>query len=321
MAANAPSGQGQPLPVDYRQHQVGVRFPAGAPSTYVPGDQLAFDVSSLAMTGADDQQDTDVELLDGDTVLGTFPVTNALSVEPNDEAGAASVSVEVPAGVEDGTTELTLRGVTTGTAVTIPVATENGLADTTTEATDAAMDYGTPGQVQVTVTSSWPATGTVELLDGDVVVSSGTLAGDGTATLAVPGTAFPVGTHELTVRYLGDAAHEPSQTGATLEVSPARSTTSATAAHDQVKVKKGTTDIDVRVQAEGVQPTGRVVVLDDAKELDRAALNAGRATVSVGPFGQVGTKTLTIRYLGDERVAQSTTTVRIEVVKGNPKGQ
>ena len=74
------------------------------------------------MTGADDRQDSDVEVLLGDTVLGTFPVTNSLTDLPFDEAGTASVAVDVPEGVEDGTTELTLRGVQTGTVVTVPVA-------------------------------------------------------------------------------------------------------------------------------------------------------------------------------------------------------
>ncbi len=158
MAANAAHGEAT-LPVDYRQHAVGVSFPAGAPSTYAPGDRIAFDVSSLAMTGAGDEQDDQVELLLGDTVLGSFEVTNTLADLPFDEAGTASVAVDVPEGVEDGTTELTLRGVTTGTTVTVPIATDDGFADTTTEATDAAMAYGTSGQVEVAVTSTVPVTG------------------------------------------------------------------------------------------------------------------------------------------------------------------
>ncbi len=105
----------------------------------------------------------------------------------------------------------------------------------------------------------------------------------------------------------------------TVEVSPAVSTTSATASQDRVKVKKGTTDIEAVVEAGGVPPTGEVVVLNGTTELGRATLSDGRATVTVGPFGQVGTKTLTVRYLGDDRVDGSRTTLRIEVVKRNPR--
>ena len=127
MAANAAHGL-DTLPVDFRQHAVGVTFPAGAPSTYAAGDRLTFDVSSLAMTGPGDLKDDQVELLSGGTVLGTFDVTNSLTDLPFDEAGTASVAVDVPAGVADGTTEFTLRGVTTGTTVTVPVSTMDGLA-------------------------------------------------------------------------------------------------------------------------------------------------------------------------------------------------
>ncbi len=129
-------------------------------------------------------------------VLGTFPVTNNLADLPFDEAGTASVAVDLPEGVEDGTTELTLRGDTTNTMVTVPVATEDGLADTTTEATADPMVYGTPGQVEVAVTSAGPVTG-----DGRAArrrrrsIDTATLAEDGTATLEVPGTALPPAIH------------------------------------------------------------------------------------------------------------------------------
>ncbi len=114
--------------------------------------------------------------------------------------------------------------------------------------------------------------------------------------------------------------NEPSQTGVTVEVSPAVSTTTATASRDRVKVKKGTTDIDAVVQAgRSAADRGGRGAQHGTTELGRATLSAGRATVTVGPFGQVGTKTLTVRYLGDARVERSTTTVRVEVVKGNPR--
>jgi hypothetical protein len=39
----------------------------------------------------------------------------------------------------------------------------------------------------------------------------------------------------------------------------------------------------------------------------------------VGPFDELGTRTLTVRYLGDEVTAASRTTVTIEVVRRSPK--
>jgi predicted extracellular nuclease/2',3'-cyclic-nucleotide 2'-phosphodiesterase (5'-nucleotidase family) len=317
MAANAAHGV-DTLPVDYRQHAVGVDFPAAAPSTYVAGDRLAFDVSSLAMTGADDQQDSQVELLLGDTVLGTFPVTNALTDLPYDEAGTASIAVDVPAGVEDGTTEFTLRGVTTGTTVTVPVATDDGRGDTTTEATAADMVYGTDGQVEVKVTGTPPVTGGVELRDGDDVVSSGTLADNGTATLEVPGTALPAGQHGLTVRYLGDGANEPSQTGVAIEVARAASSTTSEVTQ-QVVVRHDLTTVQASVTADGFVPTGQVEVIVDGTKVRTLALESGSAFVELDAFPTVGQRSVVVKYLGDANTLPSQAApAAVDVVKARP---
>ena len=105
----------------------------------------------------------------------------------------------------------------------------------------------------------------------------------------------------------------------TVEVTKAVSTTSATASHDQVKVKKGTTTIEALVDSGDVPATGEVVVIDGATQLARATLVNGRASMTVGPFDEVGTKTLTVRYLGDDGVEWSETTLVIEVVKRKSK--
>ncbi|WP_137293592.1 ExeM/NucH family extracellular endonuclease [Nocardioides dongxiaopingii] len=114
------------LPVDYSQRAVGATFPAGAPATYAPGDDVAFDLSSLSMTGPNDTKDASVEVsLDGES-LGTFPVTTTvLAALPGyDEAGTASVSVTLPAGVAAGEHELLVTGDATGTEVAVPVTVE-----------------------------------------------------------------------------------------------------------------------------------------------------------------------------------------------------
>ncbi|MFA6577137.1 MAG: 5'-nucleotidase C-terminal domain-containing protein, partial [Nocardioides sp.] len=115
------------LPVDYAQHAVGVTFPGSAPAEYEAGDPLEFSVSSLAMTGASDVQDAEVEAFLGATSLGTSPVVNTLQDLPFDEAGTATVSALVPAGVQDGIQDVVLRGLTTGTEVVVPVAFSDGL--------------------------------------------------------------------------------------------------------------------------------------------------------------------------------------------------
>ena len=51
-------GSAGAVPVDYEQRAVGVSFPDGAPAAYGAGDTLAFELSSLAMTGAGDVRRT-----------------------------------------------------------------------------------------------------------------------------------------------------------------------------------------------------------------------------------------------------------------------
>ncbi|MFC6341970.1 bifunctional metallophosphatase/5'-nucleotidase [Nocardioides hankookensis] len=110
------------LPVDYGQRAVGLTFPSGAPSSYRAGQRVAFDLSSLAMTGAGDLQDSKVAVSLGRFKLGSFPVDNTVAPgATDDEAGTASVSFRLPAGVPVGTKTLTVTGEQTGSAVAVPV--------------------------------------------------------------------------------------------------------------------------------------------------------------------------------------------------------
>ncbi|MCW2853578.1 MAG: 5-Nucleotidase domain protein [Nocardioides sp.] len=110
----------EPLAVDYTQRAVGVSFPAGAPAAYPAGGTVAFDVSSWSFTGPSDLKDEAVVVSLGDAELGTFPLDNT-AVAAFDEAGKATVSVTLPAGVASGAQVLTLRGATTGTDVEVPI--------------------------------------------------------------------------------------------------------------------------------------------------------------------------------------------------------
>ncbi len=112
-----------PLAVDYKQHAVGVKFPAGAPASYKAGDHVLFDLSSLAFSTAADTKDSQVKVSLGDTDLGTFPVDNTIGTAVFDEYGTASVDVVLPAGTPGGGAVLTVTGLTTGTTVTVPLAT------------------------------------------------------------------------------------------------------------------------------------------------------------------------------------------------------
>ncbi|GAA4381604.1 ExeM/NucH family extracellular endonuclease [Nocardioides caricicola] len=306
-----------PLAVDYAQHGVGVHFAGGAPAEYGAGDTLAFTLSSLAMTAAGDVQDAQVEVLLGDTVLGTFPVTNTLRTEPDDEAGTAAVSVVLPEGLADGSANVLVRGTTTGTEVIVPITTTDGLPNSTVSADDASMAYGQTGSVDVTVTPS-SATGTVTVRDGITVLGSATLAG-GAATVTIPAGSLEVGDHELTLVYGGDSATTGSLGSVTMTVTKAEPTLTATATPASVEIDQ-TSSIAVTVAAAGVSPTGTVMASVDGSVIDTATLVDGAATLTVGPFPTAGNQTVTIDYSGDAQTGSGSTTTTVAVTPQNPVG-
>jgi predicted extracellular nuclease/2',3'-cyclic-nucleotide 2'-phosphodiesterase (5'-nucleotidase family) len=223
----ANTGEGDaPLAPDFAQRAVGVDFADAAPESYLPGDTVAFDLSSLSMTGPTDVVDTDVVVSLGEQELGTFPVTTTLSpagnANSNDEAGKASVSVTLPEDVEPGTAVLTVTGSTTGTSVAVPVVVEGGETPVVTpEMTVVRTPSGriTAGEtvVKLDVTLTAPETtvtgdvriaghgkGAVKsLTDGSVRFNLGTFGQPGLKTITVvyQGTdTFERVTQEVTFR-------------------------------------------------------------------------------------------------------------------------
>ena len=205
--ANTEEGD-EPLAPDYAQRAVGVDFPADAPESYLPGDTVAFDLSSLSMTGPADVVDTEVTVSMGEEVLGTFPVVTTLSpagnANSNDEAGKASVSVVLPDGVEPGTAVLTVAGEASGTTVEVPVSIEGGETPVVTpEMTVERLPQGrinagsTKVRLDVTLTApDQTVTGDVRvrghgkgdlktLTDGSVRFNLGTFGKPGRKTITV----------------------------------------------------------------------------------------------------------------------------------------
>ncbi|WP_395659760.1 bifunctional metallophosphatase/5'-nucleotidase [Nocardioides sp.] len=207
-----------PLPVDNAQHAVGVTWPAGAPASYGAGDTLAFDLSSLAMTGAGDVQDAEVTVSLGQHELGTFPVDNTVTPgATDDEAGRASVSLTLPAGLPGGDRVLRVTGDQTGTVVRVPVTLEKAASTTSATATPkkVVVDKTRP-TVRVTVRAAGePATGKVELRTGGKTWT--VRLSDGRATAKLPAFGRP-GTRTVRVLYLGNASTEASRTTVTIEV-------------------------------------------------------------------------------------------------------
>lgn len=212
--------EANPLPVDFAQHAVGVAFPAGAPAAYAPGSTLAFEVSSLAMTGAGDAKDSQLTLAIDGTDAGVTPVDNTVpEATPYDESGIASVSVALPEGLAPGEHTMTLTGETTGTVVTVPFVVGAASAASKTTATvspDKVVVDKTKATVKVTVKAGGqPAAGKVTVSVAGKTYRATLENGKASVTLK---RFSSTGKKTVKVKYLGNADTEPSSTSVTIKV-------------------------------------------------------------------------------------------------------
>ena len=266
------------IPVDSSQRSVGASLP-GAPASYPAGGDVVVNLTSLSMTGPGDLHDTSVTASINGDALGSFPVTTTLQTQlPGyDEVGTATVVVALPADLAGGDHELVITGAQTGTRARIPF-TSDAPASVATTVTGAAdpITYGTDGTVTVTVTPS-TATGTVELRDGQTLLGTGDLA-DGTASITVEGTALEVGSHDLTLSYLGAAGFDPSTGTVTVTVVKASTTVTGTAAPI---VFGDAGSVAVAVTSSGGTPSGTVELRDGAVVVGSVTLVDGEGTITV----------------------------------------
>ena len=166
-------------------------------------------------------------------------------------------------------------------------------------ALSAAVTVDAPGAGQ--------PTGTVTFSEGPTDYGTSVLA-DGAAAVAVE--SLPVGVHAITATYSGDATFRPSTVVITLTVTPAPSTVSAASALDPAVFGQALSlSAAVAPAAPGAgQPTGSITVSEDGTDYATVELTDG-ATTAVLPRLDVGTHTLTIRYLGDGNFQPNTTTL------------
>ncbi len=294
-----------PVAPDFARQQV---YEAGMPAVVYAGQHVAFTLNRLNLTSIGSPENTSVKMVadDGTTSvnLGTVPVSG----------GSAAVAFDVPAAFSAGGGWVELTAQPTGTTLRIPIG-ERG--STTVSGTADPISYGQEGTVVATVEPA-DATGTVELHRADELLGSALLDA-GSASITLGAGDLEPGTYRLRLDYLGDASHGPASGFVTVEVLKATPTVTAGATPTSVKVKKGTTSIDVDVSAAGVEPTGVVAAFVGGSIVASAELTAGSATLTVGPFATIGTKDIEVRYLGDAHVAAGSDTVTVLVVKNQPK--
>jgi 5'-nucleotidase len=306
-----------PLPVDYTQRSVGVKFPTGAPASYQPGDHVAFDISSWSMSTAADVKDTVVEVKLGSQVLGTATLDNAVGTDVFDEYGKAAVDIVLPAGTPAGAVDLTLVGAQTGTEVPVRV-TVGGSGPTTpttptVAASDVSLTYGKSAVVTVNVNAT--ATGTVKVLDGAKVLGSATVSA-GVAKVTLPARSLKPGSTTLTAAYSGDSKFTAGSDTFQVKVAKATSTTKVKAGPGKVKVKKTRVTLKITVSGQsGVAATGKVRVKVPGQGTETVTLRAGKATLKLGKFTSTGTKKVVVDYLGSDLLKGSSDTVKIKVVK------
>lgn len=208
----------QPLTVDPSQHAVGVSWPEAPQASYGAGDTLAFNLSSLAMTGAGDVVDEEVVVSVGDEDLGSFPVDNTVAPgATDDEAGKASVSVTLPAGLPGGAQYVTVRGTNTGTEVLVPVTFEKTASKISAHVTPKnVVAKKTKAVVHVTVkTGGQPAMGKVELKVGGKTYTAKLKNGKADVTLPPFGKA---GEKQVKIKYLGNSSTKASSASVTIIV-------------------------------------------------------------------------------------------------------
>lgn len=299
---------------DFGQHAVGVKVVGPVPADgYAAGDTVTLQVSSLAMTGDQvqgDTQDSSVRVFDGSNPIGpSAAVTNTLQSDPNDEAGTATVTFTVPAGLAGPTATYALAGNASGTSFPVTIPVKDSRAEATVSGTDQSVTYPASVTVPFSVTPAG-ATGTVTLSEGDQELGSAPVS-DG--AVSAEGTPLGAGTHVLTLHYSGDAANLPADGTVTVTVAKADTALAATA--DPGTIALGDTS---RVEATLTAPdaSGRTLSCEVAGTTTEVPTDGqGVASCEVGPFATTGTRTVTVSYAGSADDQASTTTVDVTVVR------
>ncbi|NYF98003.1 bifunctional metallophosphatase/5'-nucleotidase [Janibacter cremeus] len=98
------------------------------PSELVAGEKVSFTASGFDLTSVDSPTNTEVEVLVGETSLGTFPITAGLIDGLPTRNGTADIAATVPEGMT-GDAAMTLVASPSGTTSTFPVTIAGGAAD------------------------------------------------------------------------------------------------------------------------------------------------------------------------------------------------
>ena len=206
-------GANSPVAPDLSQRSVGVQLSAPASGAqYLTGEAVTLNLSSLLFSRGAPTTGTATVSLNG-TVLDSEAVTFALSADPYDEQGTASLAFTIPSGVT-GAQSLTVTGPG-GTEVNIPISIVAPVDTSTYAWPDRFLvkrGTGTDVTVYVRAADRSAPVGVVTVLDRGIVIGTATLTAADAGRIEVPTGNLARGLHVLTVNFVGDGAYEDSHT-------------------------------------------------------------------------------------------------------------
>jgi hypothetical protein len=241
-----------------------------------------------------------VQFLDGTTVIGTAAVSGTVVSVSTATLAAGTHSITA---VYSGDTNY---NGTTSAALTQTVA----KVPTTSVATltSGTVTYAHDLPITATVTPA-AATGTVQFMDGAMVLVTMPLAG---GTAAVSPANMPVGTHSITVVYSGDATYAGS-TSAVALLTVIKATATATLASSLNPSVAGQT-VTFTAMVSPPIATGTVQFLDGTTVIGTAPVSGTLASVSTAAL-TAGTHSITAVYSGDANYHGATSAALTQTVK------
>ncbi len=157
--------------------------------------------------------------------------------------------------------------------------------------------------------------GSVTFADGSINLGFAVLNAAGTATLSVPGSTWPVGTHQLTAAYAGDTNDQPSTSTSYPEVVNLAQTATVLGSSANPVGLGGAVTFTATVTGSGGTPGGSVQFLDGSSLLGTATLNQYGAATLTSSALPLGTQILTAQYGGDAYDAASNSSPLTEQIQ------
>jgi len=189
---------------------------------------------------------------------------------------------------------------------------------TTVVSSNAAAPLGTAvtltASVKPVAPAAGPVTGSVQYLDG--ATSLGTVALDSSGNAKLTKSNFTLGSHTITVNFLGSASATASSGAVTQTINKATPPVALAVTSATVLQGKSDTFKATITGVAGTVPTGNVTFKDGATVLGTAALNGGAASYNTAALS-AGTHSITAVYAGDANYNIATSAAATVTVKSN----